>query len=147
YTFQLYFDFSGYSEMALGLSLFFGVRLPINFLSPYQARSIIEFWRRWHISLSRFLRDYLYIPLGGNRRGMARRYLNLLATMALAGLWHGAGWTFVLWGTLHGLMLAVNHGWRALLRRVGREVSNGSLAGGVLTFLCVVAAWVLFRAE
>ncbi len=98
YTFQLYFDFSGYSDMAVGLSLMFGVRLPINFHSPYKAVNIIEFWRRWHMTLSRFLRDYLYVPLGGSRKGPARRYINLLLTMLLGGLWHGAGWTFVLWG-------------------------------------------------
>lgn len=147
YTFQLYFDFSGYSEMALGLSLLFGVRLPINFLSPYKARSIIEFWRRWHVSLSRFLRDYLYIPLGGNRRGTTRRYGNLMLTMTLAGLWHGAGWTFVIWGAIHGAMLVVNHGWRALAGRLGRAASHGTVRGGILTFLCVVLAWVVFRAE
>ena len=98
YTLQLYFDFSGYSDMAIGLSKMIGVRLPLNFASPYKAVNIIEFWRRWHMTLSRFLRDYLYIPLGGDRKGAARRYLNLLATMVLGGLWHGAGWTFIVWG-------------------------------------------------
>jgi hypothetical protein len=122
--------------------LFFGIRLPVNFFSPYKATSIIEFWRRWHISLSRFLRDYLYIPLGGNRRGVPRRYLNVMVTMALAGLWHGAGWTFVVWGTLHGAMLVVNHAWRAL-----RAPAIPPLAGGVVTFVAVVSAWVFFRAE
>ena len=105
YTLQLYFDFSGYSDMAIGLSRLFGVVLPLNFHSPYKAVNIIAFWRRWHMTLSRFLRDYLYIPLGGNRRGVARRYAALLITMVLGGLWHGAGWTFVLWGTLHGVYL------------------------------------------
>ena len=94
YTFQLYFDFSGYSDMAIGLAMLFGIRLPLNFDSPYKARSIIEFWQRWHITLSRFLRDYLYIPLGGNRKGQVRRYLNLVITMLLGGLWHGAAWNF-----------------------------------------------------
>lgn len=98
YTLQLYFDFSGYSDMAVGLSLMFNIRLPINFNSPYRAASIIDFWRRWHITLSHFLRDYLYIPLGGGRRGTIRRYANLMVTMLLGGLWHGAGWTFVAWG-------------------------------------------------
>src|SRR3569832_1691301 len=107
YTAQLYFDFSGYSDMAIGAALLFGIRLPINFNSPYQATSIIDFWRRWHITLSRFLRDYLYIPLGGNRRGEPRRLLNIIVTMAIGGLWHGANWTFVLWGTFHGLLLVV----------------------------------------
>src|SRR6516165_12139200 len=105
YALQIYFDFSGYSNMATGLALMFGIRLPVNFRSPYKACSIIDFWRRWHITLSRFLRDYLYIPLGGNRRGTVRRYLNLGIVMLLGGLWHGANWTFVLWGGIHGLML------------------------------------------
>jgi D-alanyl-lipoteichoic acid acyltransferase DltB (MBOAT superfamily) len=100
--------------MAVGLARMFGFELPVNFYSPYKASSIIDFWRRWHITLSRFLRDYLYIPLGGNRRGPLRRYLNLAVVMLLGGLWHGANWTFVIWGGVHGLMLAVNHGWRAL---------------------------------
>src|SRR3954469_23352041 len=113
YTLQIYFDFSGYSDMALGLALLFGIRLPVNFRSPYQAASIIEFWRRWHITLSRFLRDYLYIPLGGNRLGEIRRYQNLLVTMLLGGLWHGAAWNFVIWGGLHGVYLCINHLWRA----------------------------------
>src|SRR4029078_5020437 len=118
YTLQLYFDFSGYSDMALGLALLFGIHLPINFHSPYQARNSIEFWRRWHITLSRFLRDYLYIPLGGNRHGHVRRYINLAITMLLGGLWHGAAWTFVVWGALHGLYLAANHAWVAFRNRM-----------------------------
>ncbi|MGH7152377.1 MAG: MBOAT family O-acyltransferase, partial [Acetobacteraceae bacterium] len=105
YTCQLYFDFSGYSDMAIGAARCFGIRFPANFNSPYKSTSIIEFWRRWHITLSRFLRDYLYIPLGGNRRGRVRRYVNLMVTMLLGGLWHGANWTFVAWGGLHGLYL------------------------------------------
>ena len=113
YTLQIYFDFSGYSDMAVGLALLFGIRLPVNFRSPYKATSIIEFWRRWHITLSRFLRDYLYIPLGGNRLGEQRRYQNLLVTMLLGGLWHGAAWNFVIWGGLHGIYLCINHLWRA----------------------------------
>ncbi len=112
---QIYFDFSGYSDMAIGVSRMLGVRLPINFHSPYKAASIIDFWRRWHMTLSRFLRHYLYIPLGGNRKGGARRYANLMIVMLLGGLWHGAGWTFALWGGLHGLYLMVNHGWRAVM--------------------------------
>ena len=145
YTLQLYFDFSGYSEMAIGAALLFGVHLPLNFASPYKAESIIDFWRRWHMTLSRFLRDYLYVPLGGNRKGATRRYLNLFLTMLLGGLWHGAGWTFIAWGALHGAYLALNHAWRRLAS--GREAgSAGRLLGGGLTFLSVVAAWVLFRA-
>ena len=149
YTVQLYFDFSGYSDMAIGAALLFGIRLPINFASPYKATSIIDFWRRWHMTLSRFLRDYLYVPLGGNRRGPARRYMNLGITMVLGGLWHGAGWTFVLWGAMHAGYLGVNHAWRALARRrafAHRMTPLGNLAGGGMTFLAVVAAWVVFRA-
>lgn len=148
YTFQLYFDFSGYSDMAIGLSLMFGVRLPQNFASPYKAESIIDFWRRWHMTLSRFLRDYLYIPLGGNRGGPARRHLNLMLTMLLGGLWHGAGWTFVAWGGLHGAYLVANHGWRTVC---ATRPALGQLFAGwrgrLLTFLAVVIAWVFFRAE
>ncbi|WP_249780620.1 MBOAT family O-acyltransferase [Bradyrhizobium sp. dw_78] len=113
YALQLYFDFSGYSDMAIGLALMFGVVFPVNFNSPYKAVSLIDFWRRWHMTLSRFLRDYLYIPLGGNRLGPLRRYLNLFVTMLLGGIWHGAAWTFVAWGALHGLGLLVNHAWRS----------------------------------
>lgn len=151
YTLQLYFDFSGYSDMAVGLSCLFGIRLPINFYSPYQSTNIIEFWRRWHMSLSRFLRDYLYIPLGGNRHGKLRRYFNLFVTMLLGGLWHGANWTFVVWGGLHGAFLAINHGWRALRERLGADLSHstaaGRIAGGALTLLAVMVAWVFFRAD
>jgi D-alanyl-lipoteichoic acid acyltransferase DltB (MBOAT superfamily) len=149
YTLQLYFDFSGYSDMALGLSLLFGIRLPMNFYSPYQATSIIEFWRRWHMTLSRFLRDYLYIPLGGTRLGRARRYLNLIVTMLLGGLWHGAGWTFVIWGGLHGAYLAINHFWRFLRGKVGmtRSTPVSRVLSLMLTFLAVCVAWVFFRAS
>jgi alginate O-acetyltransferase complex protein AlgI len=151
YTFQLYFDFSGYSDMAVGLGLMFNIRLPINFNSPYKAVNIIDFWRRWHITLSRFLRDYLYIPLGGSRRGPSRRYTNLMITMLLGGLWHGAGWTFVMWGGLHGFYLVVNHAWHGLRRKLGHDLSRSTLPGRVLaravTFLAVVVAWVYFRAE
>ena len=150
YTFQLYFDFSGYSDMALGLARMFGIVLPVNFLSPYKAHNIIEFWRRWHITLSRFLRDYLYIPLGGNRKGKARRYANLLSAMAIGGLWHGAGWTFVLWGAIHGLLLALNHLWRAARTRMGLDWLDASRAyrpiAVAVTFMLVAAAWVPFRA-
>ena len=112
FTLQIYFDFSGYTDMALGLALMMSIRLPLNFDSPYQAASIIDFWRRWHMTLSRFLRDYLYIPLGGNRRGERRRFVNLMLTMLIGGLWHGAAWTFVAWGGLHGAYLIVNHAWQ-----------------------------------
>ncbi|MCB1754490.1 MAG: MBOAT family protein [Gammaproteobacteria bacterium] len=151
YTLQLYFDFSGYSDMALGLSRVFGIRLPLNFYSPYKAGSIIEFWRRWHITLSRFLRNYLYFSLGGNRHGKTRRYINLLITMLLGGLWHGAAWTFVLWGMLHGVYLVINHAWRGFRQRFAaggillRSIEKVFYHG--LTFLAVVVAWVYFRAE
>jgi alginate O-acetyltransferase complex protein AlgI len=149
YTFQLYFDFSGYSDMAIGLSRMFNIKLPLNFDSPYKAVNIIDFWRRWHMTLSRFLRDYLYIALGGNRKGVSRRYINLALTMLLGGLWHGAGWTFVIWGGLHGIYLVINHGWRALRGRIGGASGGlfGRLASTLLTFLAVVVAWVFFRAH
>jgi D-alanyl-lipoteichoic acid acyltransferase DltB (MBOAT superfamily) len=148
---QLYFDFSAYSDMAVGLSKMLGIRMPVNFESPYKATSVIEFWRRWHMTLSRFLRDYVYIALGGNRCGTFRRYANLVATMLLGGLWHGAAWTFVLWGAAHGAFLAINHGWLAVRRRFPPGpawISRiGGICGAVLTFVAVFAAWVLFRAD
>ena len=148
YTFQLYFDFSAYCDMAVGISLMFGIYIPLNFDSPYKATSIIDFWRRWHMTLSRYLRDYLYIALGGNRHGVARRYANLIVTMLLGGLWHGAGWTFVIWGALHGAFLVINHAWRALFpRREGKRSWPAVQAARLLTFLCVVVAWVFFRAD
>lgn len=151
YTFQLYYDFSGYSDMAIGISLLFGIRLPLNFYSPYKAINIIDFWRRWHITLSRFLRDYLYIALGGNRKGKARRYINIMATMLLGGLWHGAGWTFVIWGGLHGCYLLLNHAWRSLRGTAKVDPDSGAWLGRwtsrILTFMSVTVAWVFFRAE
>ena len=150
YTLQLYFDFSGYSDMAIGLSRMFGIVLPLNFNSPYKAANIIDFWRRWHMTLSRFLRDYLYIPLGGNRKGPMRRQINLMVTMLLGGLWHGASWNFVLWGGLHGLYLAINHGWRSLCKiyfpNLGDTGKWGMLMAWASTFIAVVVAWVFFRA-
>ncbi|MGC1575901.1 MAG: MBOAT family protein [Beijerinckiaceae bacterium] len=142
YTVELYTDFSGYSDMAIGLARMFGVKLPANFNSPYKSTSIIDFWRRWHMTLSRFLRDYLYVPLGGNRKGSLRRYLNLMITMLLGGLWHGAGWTYVAWGGLHGLYLLANHGWRNLGKR-----ALPPLPAWLLTLLAVITAWVFFRAS
>jgi alginate O-acetyltransferase complex protein AlgI len=148
YTAQLYFDFSGYSDMAIGAALLFGIRLPVNFASPYKAASIIEFWRRWHITLSRFLRDYLYVSLGGNRHGRWRRHANLLITMVLGGLWHGANWTFVIWGALHGFYLMINHAWGAFRPRVPVAVSLAEkYIGYSLTFVSVVIGWVFFRAS
>ena len=146
YTFQLYYDFSGYSEMALGLALLFNLKLPLNFDSPYQATSIIEFWRRWHMTLSAFLREYVYIALGGNRHGPVRRYVNLVATMLIGGLWHGAAWTFVFWGALHGAYLVLNHGFRAVADRLPSLGLAGPWAARALTFLAVVVGWVFFRA-
>ena len=150
FGFQLYYDFSGYSDMAIGAARCFGITLPLNFNSPYKSADVIEFWRRWHMTLSRFLRDYLYIPLGGNRHGTARRYGNLFLTMLLGGLWHGAAWTFVAWGALHGLYLMINHAWRAVRRRLGWAPGRlGPLGRGAaitLTFLAVSIAWVPFRA-
>ncbi|MGF1461453.1 MAG: MBOAT family O-acyltransferase [Leptolyngbyaceae cyanobacterium] len=151
YTIQLYFDFSGYSDMAIGAAYMLGVKLPLNFNSPYQAISIVDFWRRWHITLSNFLRDYLYIPLGGSRLGDFRRYTNLMITMLLGGLWHGAGWQFVLWGFLHGSYLVCNHGYRSLRKRMGHDMKQDGFflrgTGWLLTFLAVVVAWVFFRAS
>jgi len=149
YTFQLYFDFSGYSDMAVGISLMFGIWLPLNFNSPYKATSIAEFWRRWHMTLSRFLRDYLYIPLGGGHKGGLVRSRNLIITMVLGGLWHGAGWTFVVWGALHGVFLMVNHLWRSISHRLPSAMCNSLAFRGTcwaLTFSCVVVGWVFFRA-
>ncbi len=141
YTFQLYYDFSGYTDMALGAALLFNIRLPLNFNSPYKALDIQDFWRRWHMTLSRWLKDYLYIPLGGNRHGSLRTYFNLFATFLLGGLWHGAGWTFVLWGSLHGSALILHRLWSAS----GRVMNNA--AAWLITFLFVNFAWVMFRAE
>lgn len=148
FTLQIYFDFSGYSDMAIGLAGLFGLRLPLNFASPYRSTSVIEFWRRWHITLSSFLRDYLYIPLGGNRDGRLKRQRNLLLTMLIGGFWHGASWNFILWGGLHGLYLAFNHGWRASggLHRWWQRIPGHFLLGWLLTMVLVSWAWVPFRA-
>lgn len=151
YTLQLFHDFCGYSTMAIGISLMFGFRLPANFNSPYNALSIVDFWKRWHITLSRFLQNYLYISLGGNRRGPVRRYVNLLLTMLIGGLWHGANWTFVAWGGLHGVYLCICHGWRSVLK--SSPAAEGTFSrpmwrpvAWLLTFVAVVVAWVFFRA-
>ncbi len=149
YTMQLYFDFSGYSDMAIGLALLFGIALPLNFNSPYKATSIIEFWRRWHITLSHFLRDYLYIALGGNRKGNIRRYVNLFLTMLLGGLWHGAGWNFLIWGALHGTYLIINHGYTAIKPFIAFKLPKpiSTFFYWILTFIAVVVGWVFFRAS
>jgi D-alanyl-lipoteichoic acid acyltransferase DltB (MBOAT superfamily) len=137
--------------MAIGAGRMFGIKLPLNFNSPYKAVSIIDFWRRWHITLSNFLRDYLYIPLGGNRKGKLRRHINLMITMLLGGLWHGAGWTFVFWGGLHGTYLIINHQWNSLRRTLGHDLKKSHwwsrCLGILVTFIAVVVGWVFFRAE
>ena len=152
YTFQIYLDFSAYSDMAIGLALMFGLRLPLNFFSPYKAASIREFWRRWHITLGRFLQRYLYVPLGGSHHGVLRTSFALMATMLLGGLWHGAGWQFIVWGGLHGLMLVVNHLWLAWRERnYYFEQASGHWLYRVLmvlvTFFALTVTWVFFRAD
>jgi alginate O-acetyltransferase complex protein AlgI len=149
YTFQIYFDFSGYSDMAIGLARMFGIRLPVNFNSPYKAANIIEFWRRWHITLSSFLRDYIYIPLGGNRKGETRKFVNLMATMLIGGLWHGANWTFVLWGGIHGGLLTINHLWQEFCQKMQwtflKDLVIYRGISKTVTFISVALAWVYFR--
>ncbi|PIR53268.1 membrane-bound O-acyltransferase family protein [Candidatus Peregrinibacteria bacterium CG10_big_fil_rev_8_21_14_0_10_49_10] len=152
YTMQLYFDFSGYIDMAIGMALLFGIHLPLNFNSPYKALNIPDFWRRWHMTLSRFIRDYLYIPLGGNRGNLLKRSSTLIITMTLSGLWHGAGWTFIFWGLLHGFYMVVHHCWHALRREVVEYHSGIHMAVSVfsrwfLTFLAITIGWVFFRSE
>ena len=151
YTLQLYFDFSGYCDMAVGCAKILGITLPVNFDSPYKSKSIVEFWRRWHMSLSFFLRDYLYIPLGGNKHGYSRKCCNLLTTMLLGGLWHGAAWTFVVWGGLHGLMLVINNIFKDFLKHINlssiRDFFAYKMVAWLITFVCVSIAWVFFRAE
>ncbi len=141
YTFQLYFDFSGYTDMAIGIALLFNIRLPINFNSPYKSLNIQDFWRRWHITLSRFLKDYVYIPFGGNRKGKFTTYQNLMATFMIAGIWHGAGWTFIFWGFLHGLAIAIHKAWSQLGFKIW------SWLAWIITFNFINIAWVFFRAK
>ena len=141
YTFQLYFDFSGYCDMAIGAALLFNIKLPINFNSPYKALNIQDFWRRWHITLSRFLRDYIYIPLGGNRKGRLRTYANLMATFIIGGIWHGAGWTFVFWGFLHGVALVIHRIWSELGFKMNKFLA------WFITFNFINITWVFFRAK
>lgn len=141
FTLQIYFDFSAYSDRAIGIGALFGVILPEHFNAPYRAQSIAQFWRSWHMTLSQFLRDYLYIPLGGNRHGRIREYAALVVTMLLGGLWHGASWTFVVWGGVHGMALALGHVWRRY------TLPCPAVLGWLLTMMVVMLAWVLFRAE
>jgi alginate O-acetyltransferase complex protein AlgI len=143
FSLQIYFDFSGYSDIAIGVAAMFGIRFPLNFNSPYKALDIQDFWRRWNMTLSRFLRDFLYIPLGGNRHGEARRVLNLMLTMLLGGLWHGAAWKFLLWGGLHGLYLIIHQEWQ---RRTSAWMRLPRFLAQSLTLLAVILAWVPFRA-
>lgn len=149
YSLQLYFDFSGYSDMAIGLAKIFNISFPINFDSPYKATSIIDFWRRWHITLSNFLKNYVYIPLGGNKNSLLQRYRNLLLTMLIGGMWHGANWTFILWGGLHGCFLVINHVWIAILKSWHIKITNSfyDIASWLLTLIVVMLAWVMFRSS
>lgn len=141
YTLQLYFDFSAYSEMAIGIGMMFNIMLPLNFDSPYKATSIIDFWRRWHMTLGSWVKNYLYIPMGGNRNGEFNKLRNLFLSMLIIGIWHGAGWTFILWGAMHGAYLVINHSWR----RLGIELNKA--LSWLLTFCSVWLAWIFFRAE
>jgi alginate O-acetyltransferase complex protein AlgI len=141
YSLQIYFDFSGYTDMAIGSALMFNIRLPINFNSPYRALNIQDFWRRWHITLSRFLRDYIYIPLGGNRVSEPQVYSNLVITFLIGGLWHGAGWTFVIWGALHGLAIVVHRWWKTF------KITMPQILAWFLTFNFINFAWIFFRAK
>jgi D-alanyl-lipoteichoic acid acyltransferase DltB (MBOAT superfamily) len=141
YTFQLYFDFSGYTDMALGVALMFNIKLPINFNSPYKALDIKDFWRRWHITLSRFLRDYIYIPLGGNRNGELRTYANLFSVFLIGGLWHGASWMFIIWGALHGSAIVLHRAWKSF------GLSMNKYLAWFITFNFINITWIFFRAK
>ncbi|MFT4518476.1 MAG: alginate O-acetyltransferase complex protein AlgI [Halioglobus sp.] len=150
YTLQIYFDFSGYSDMAIGLACLFGMKLPVNFMSPYKSTSIAEYWRTWHITLSRFLREYLYIALGGNRKGATRRYVNLFLTMLLGGVWHGAGWSYFVWGALHGSYLIINHFWGSAKEKLGFGFFKSTLylvMSWAATFVTLTLSFIIFRAE
>jgi D-alanyl-lipoteichoic acid acyltransferase DltB (MBOAT superfamily) len=150
FALQVYFDFSGYSDMAIGLARMFGVRFPENFDSPYQCTNMVEYWRRWHITLSFFLRDYVYIPLGGNRKGELRQHLNLFLTMLAGGLWHGASWTFVVWGGLQGVALSVNHAWRThtrWLRHLWRGLEHRARDGGGQWFCLASPVRLVYAGE
>lgn len=146
YSFQIYFDFSGYSDMAIGLAKIFGITLPVNFNSPYKSYSIIEFWKKWHITLSNFFKIYVYFPLGGNKTGVIKQLVNIIFVMFLAGFWHGASWNFIIWGGVHGVFIITNHIWRIITRDwyMNKKFKSINL---LLTFLCVTMAWAFFRAE
>lgn len=148
YTFQLYFDFSGYSDMAIGISRLFHIDLPINFNSPYKASNVIDFWRRWHMTLSQFLKDYIYIPLGGSKKGQALKLMNLFIVMFICGIWHGAGYTFIVWGIWHGIFLILNHGWRLInYRSIRIPGLITQTLGWFFTLFIVILGWVVFRAQ
>ena len=151
YSLQLYFDFSGYSDMAIGLARMFNIKLPVNFFSPYKSKNIIEFWRRWHITLSTFLKDYIYIPLGGSKNGKIKQLSNLLITMLIGGLWHGAGWTFIIWGGMHGIFLISNHLWLSwkekIISKQYLDKTITKLIAWFITILALILSWVIFRAE
>lgn len=148
FALQIYFDFSGYSDMAIGLARLFGIKFPVNFNSPYQAASISQFWQRWHVTLTRFLREYVYFPLGGNRCSPARHVFNIMVTMLLSGIWHGAGWTFIIWGGLHGIYLVISHRWRKMTEHLAWAKGHLYCGASVgLTFFAVLVAWVFFRAQ
>ena len=144
YSLQLYYDFSGYSDMAVGLGLLFNLRLPVNFAAPFRSTNIVDFWRRWHVTLSRFLRDFLYVPIGGNSRGKIKQSSNLLMTMVLGGLWHGANWTFIAWGAFHGLLLIINHAWRSIAGQSSSRIF--AAMGWALTFTAFAISMTFFRA-
>lgn len=151
FSFQVYFDFSGYSDMAIGLGRIFGIRLPVNFNSPYKSVNFIDFWRRWHITLTDFMRDYIYFPLGGSRKGVERQYLNIMIIMLICGLWHGAGWTFVIWGGMHGLYIVINHIWLRLRRYWGQDLAHptwyGTAMAQLITFAAFQLSMAIFRAD
>ncbi len=148
YSLQIYFDFSGYSDMALGLAYMFGIVLPVNFNSPYRSKSIIEFWENWHITLTRFFREFLYFPLGGNRKGIINQYWNIFIVMILCGFWHGAGWNFIVWGGIHACLIIVNHMWRKInkINVHGRWKTFYLMASWCVTFITISMSWVVFRA-
>lgn len=148
YSLQIYFDFSGYSDMAIGLAKIFGITFPMNFLSPYKATSMIDFWRRWHVSLSSFFRDYVYIPLGGGRMGDFRKSINIIIVMILAGAWHGANWTFICWGSIHGGMLVLNHMYKSVCNQYAmlKKITSSKLICRIITLLLISMSWVVFRA-
>lgn len=151
YSLQIYFDFSGYSDMAIGLGRLFGVKIPVNFYSPYRATSFIDFWRRWHITLGNFLRDYIYIPLGGNRNNLTKQCINIMITMFISGLWHGANYTFVIWGLLHGILICINYCWISLIKTTGaaklQKTTCYKILSNIVIFSVITLLWIIFRSN